>query len=75
MNESKYYIIYPRGERDRLSVVEICHSLSYELSDYSVASRRDFISEVEAITYAAELAKKHGLVFERPRTAEGDYLD
>jgi hypothetical protein len=68
--DSKFHIVFPNGDRSRLSVVEIVPALEYELNDYAVASRKHFYSEREANEYARELAEKHSLTFE----AEG-YLD
>lgn len=70
---SKWHIVYPCGDRKRLSVVEICAGLEYELSDYAVASRESFDDPESADGYAAELAKKHGLEFRS--SSSPDYLD
>lgn len=72
--DSKFYIIYPSGDKSKLSVVEIPDSMSYELSDYSVASRNDFRVEDEARVYARELAKKHHKLFVGDEDGE-EYLD
>lgn len=40
-------------------VAEICFGMEYELTDYSLASRKQFDSEEEAEEYARTLAKKH----------------
>lgn len=71
---SKYYIVYPRGDHNKLAVVEIVDALSYELNDYSVASRNDFPTYQEAAIYAKQLARENGKVFE-PDTDEPNYLD
>jgi len=54
-----YYIIYPRGDRSKIGVVEIPDSMSYELSDYAVASRREFHDDegAEARRYAKKLIR------------------
>jgi hypothetical protein len=70
IGDSKFHIVYPCGDRSRLSVVEIVPALEYELNDYAVASRKHFYSESKANEYARELAEKYNLTFE----AEG-YLD
>jgi hypothetical protein len=71
---SRYHIIFPRGDRTRLSVVEIVDALSYELTDYAVASRHDFGTYSEAAKYARTLADDQALIFE-PDTDEPGYLD
>lgn len=71
---SRYHIVFPGGDRTRLSVVEIVDALSYELSEYAVASRRDFPDYAEAATYAKELAVTNNLHFE-PDSSEPNFLD
>lgn len=71
---STYHIVYPRGDRTKLSVIELVEALSYELNDYAVASRRNFPTYQEAAAYAKDLAKEHNLTFEAD-TDEPDYLD
>jgi hypothetical protein len=67
-----YYIIYPAGDKTKLQVLFLQDILSYELDDYSVASRKDFAHETDAVTYAKELAEKHNLTFV---SEENQYLD
>lgn len=74
MQDSKFHIVYPCGNRSQLKVVEITWACSHELNDYSVASRQDFSSYKEAADYAKELAQKHGKEF-IPDEDEPDYLD
>lgn len=71
---SNWYIIYSCGNKKKLSVVEICESLQYELNDYSVASRKSFTDEESAIKYAKSLAVEHGLDYDGPCDGH-DYLD
>lgn len=71
---SKYYIVYPCGDRSQLSVVEIVDALDYELDDYAVASQKNFDDENEAVKYAEELALKHGKKMKYPHNYK-DYLD
>ena len=54
-----------------LAVVEILAPLSYELSDYSVASRTSYGSRYEADEAAARLADRSGLQFK----GGNSYLD
>ena len=70
---SQYHIVYPSGDQTKLSVVEICEGLEYELSDYSVASRERFDSEHNANVHAKYLAKEHAKSF--ISTSEENYLD
>ena len=51
-----YFIVFPGGNRDKISVVEIPPALNYEISDYAVASRKEFNEIEEAVEYAKELA-------------------
>lgn len=61
-----YYIVFPRGDKRKLSIINLSDSCSYELSDYSVASRKSFIDDDSegAITYAKQLAKTHNLILD-----------
>ena len=69
-----YYIIYPRGDR---AVLDIVQTSSWDADDYALASREDFEDEGDAIDYAKELAKKHDKKYVGPNRAgdKHDYLD
>jgi len=54
-----YFIIFPCGDRNKISVVEIIPALSYEINDYAVASRKEFHEVEEAVEYAKNLAKEN----------------
>jgi len=75
MDESRWLIIYPRGDKTKLSIVEIVPALDYEIADYSVASRQAIYDLDEARTYAKSLAKANGLTYEGDNSDEPDYLD
>jgi hypothetical protein len=62
-NQSGLYwiIIYPKGDRTKLSVAELCDGTSYEESDYDMASRKHFRDEQMANVYCRKLAKENGL--------------
>ena len=51
-----YFIVFPGGNRDKISVVEVPQALHYELGDYAVASRKEFHEIEDAVEYAKELA-------------------
>ena len=72
---STYHIVYPRGDRSKLSVVEICAGLEYELDDYAVASRETFYDRPSAYEYAISLAKVNRLTYVRDDEDPPDYLD
>ncbi len=75
---SKWHIVFPCGDKTRLSVVEICNGLEYELSDYSVASRNSFDNPMDAHLYAKDLADKHKLDYRADTDVvghEANYLD
>jgi hypothetical protein len=59
-----YHLIYPRGDKKILRVLELSSALDYELSDYSVASSESFMDEDVANDYGQKLAARHGLAFE-----------
>lgn len=72
MYEETYFIIYPYGDRTKLSVTSLNQYMMYEKDEYAVASRGEWSDEQEAISYAKELAEKHGLEFVGEKN---DYLD
>lgn len=74
MSYSKYHIVFPRGDRSKLTIVEICSGMSYEINDYDVASRNYFYEYDEAAEYGKKLARQNGLSF-ISSDGEGDYLD
>jgi hypothetical protein len=53
-----YMVVYPRGDRQRLIVAQV---RSYEMSDWDLASKRQFDDEDECREYMQELAVKNGL--------------
>lgn len=71
---SKYYIVYPRGDRSKLTVIELVDALDYEINDYAVASRNSFFEEKEAVEYAEQLALKNNKIMQYP-DGFSDYLD
>ena len=72
MNNGKYYIIYPKGDRDKLYVIGLSNSCYYELGDYAVASKESFYEKSEAIKYAKKLAKENSLLYV---CGDNEYLD
>ena len=68
-----YYIVYPSGDKSKLTVVELSETCKYELNDYAIASRKEFITELEATEYARKLANKYALVY--CGSSSNDYLD
>jgi len=68
---SYYRIIYPGGDRAKLSTAWV---EGYEEDDWAIASRRFFTNGDEAEVYGRELAQKHGLHFEGD-TDRLHYLD
>lgn len=73
MSTTKFYIIFARGDRNSLMILELTIGNEFELENYIVASRRDFSSYDEAYEYAAELAKKHNKSLESEN--KNTYLD
>jgi hypothetical protein len=67
-----YYIIYPAGDKTKLTVLFLSYTMNYEIGDYSLASRKEFNDKKEAIAHAKYLAVKHGLKYE---SDEPQYLD
>lgn len=70
---STFFIVFPSGDRSKLSVLELSDSMYYERHDYAMASRKEFRDEDEAREYARELANQHDK--EYVGGDEDDYLD
>lgn len=70
-----YRIVFPRGDRTQLSVVEV---VDYEASEWAMASRQAFEYSpsglAEAMAYASYLANRHGLVYNGIHERQ-NYLD
>lgn len=62
MNET-HFIIFPGGDRTKLSVVSLNDAMRYEINDYARASREEFHEIEEAVEYAKLLATEHGLSY------------
>lgn len=74
----RYFIVYPRGDKTKLSIISLGYNSLYELDDYAVASRKDFLDIEDAVEYAKDLAKKHNLELnssEREIQKAINYLD
>ena len=56
-----WIVVYPRGDRSKLAVAEMCDATDYEEHDYAIASRKRFRDEAMAAQYCRELAAQHGL--------------
>jgi hypothetical protein len=70
-----YFIIYPGGDRSKIGIVNLSDAMRYELSDYAVASRREFSDDEgsDAREYAKHLAFENGKTYIPDE--EDDYLD
>jgi hypothetical protein len=72
---TKWYLVYPGGDRTKIKPVEIADACSYELTtDYDPASRQSFGTIEEAHDYGRGLAREHGLQFVA-NSAYQAYLD
>ena len=65
---STFHIIFPGGDRTKLTVVELSDACYYELNQYIRASRNEFLTEEEAQKYAKELAANHSLKVQNDTT-------
>ncbi|MCK9446545.1 hypothetical protein M0Q50_06740 [bacterium] len=63
-NDEVFFIVYPRGDKTKLSVASLSYDCLYEKNEYSVASRKEFDDEIEATEYCRKLAKENNLIFE-----------
>lgn len=69
--ETRFHIVYPCGDKTKLSVAEVYPA--YEINDYSVASKQSFTEEEEANKYCRQLAKENNLICEI--NGDNDFLD
>lgn len=64
MNTEVFFIVYPGGDKSRLSIASVYSHCMYEKSDYALASRMDFYEEEEALKYCRKLARENNLLFD-----------
>lgn len=75
---STYHIVFPRGDQTRISIVEICVGMEYELDEYAVASRHSFDDPISAHSHAKTLSMLHGVKYKPEASIVGKeslYLD
>jgi hypothetical protein len=65
-----YHIIYPRGDRSKIDVIQCS---DHEILEYDVASRHTYYDFKHAYEYAKSLAQKHGK--ELVTKLRNEYLD
>lgn len=53
-----WMVIYPRGNKELLDIVEV---VDYEKEEWSLASYNEFSKEEDAALYAQKLSKKHSI--------------
>ena len=63
MENETYFIIFPGGDKSKLSVTSLNTYMYYEKSEYAVASRHEWKNEDEANKYCKELAKTNSLEY------------
>lgn len=63
-----WMVIYPRGDRSRLSVAQV---QDCEINDWALASAQTFHDEEDCREHMVYLANRHGLRYNRQQ----DYLD
>ena len=72
---SKYYIVYPGGDKKIITIVEIPDAISYEINDYARASRKEFTNLEEANDYCKTLATIHSINYILIGEDGNEYLD
>mgnify|MGYP006381573899 CR=1 FL=1 len=58
-----YFIVYPGGDRTKLSVCHESTYTEYEIKYYDLASRKRWDNPEEANTYCKTLAKENNLIY------------
>jgi len=61
MGQFVYFICYPGGDQSRLAVDYVDSGCRYQMSDYALASSREFWNQEDADEHARTLAQRHGL--------------
>lgn len=66
MSEEKnfYFIVYPKGDKTRIRVIDLSPSNGHEKNDYALVNEINFYDHLEAISYARQLAEKFKLEYE-----------
>lgn len=67
-----YRIVYPRGDRSKLTVAYV---RDYEVTDWDLASREMFDDQDEAWVYCRSLAEQNGLDTQDDPQGSFAYLD
>ena len=68
---SSYRVIYPQGNRSKLTVAKV---FDYEVSDWDIASRHEYVDEEDAWKQASFLARHFSKELTGKPTLP-DYLD
>jgi hypothetical protein len=59
-----YFLCYPRGDRNCLTVIDLAHVVGYERGEWDAVTPDDFDDRNEAIRAARKLAQEHGKTYE-----------
>jgi len=74
-----FAIVYPRGDRTRLTVIDLMWVVDYKMYDYNCATPFRYGTRDEAIREARRLAREYGLGYDmyesRYDETTNEYLD
>ena len=59
-----YFLVYPRGDRTRITVIDLSQYVSYERGDWDNVNSDTFYSPEEAIVAGRDIAQRHNLSYE-----------
>ena len=62
-NTFVYFLIYTGEGRNTIEVTDIQGNMLYERDEFREVNDKDFYDKDEAIEYARDLAKRHGLKY------------
>ena len=58
-----YFICYPRGDKNLLTVIDLASATQYEKNEWDVTTPHEFDNRNEAIAHARGLARDYGLQY------------
>lgn len=63
MDDLFYFLVYPRGDKSQIEVVDLAFAVSWEAGEYCRATPRDYRDRSSAILEARRLAQQYGLKY------------
>ena len=64
MNDVFYFICYPKGNRDKITVIDLSYAVNYERNEWDCTTPTNYEDRDEAIRAARSLAENYGKDYE-----------